>query len=125
MPVSPIHPGTLLQDEIEYRGILCEELATWMNIEPVVLHTILEGDKAMNAEFALKIEKTIGVDANYWLYMQAKYDIDTLRINEWSKNPELLEDTLSGSLAISREPKSVSAIPGKEKKVKVLFVSEN
>ncbi|HSY76431.1 MAG TPA: HigA family addiction module antitoxin [Bacteroidia bacterium] len=123
VPVSPIHPGTLLQDEIKYRGILQEELAAWMKIEPAELLTIMGGDKGINAEFALKVETTIGVDANYWLYMQAKYDIDTLRIKEWKENPELAEDAISGSAAITAEPKSLYISVGK--RATAQFVSEN
>ena len=123
VPVSPIHPGTLLQDEIENRGILQEELAAWMKIEPVELLTVMGGDKGINAEFALKVETTIGVDANYWLYMQAKYDIDTLRIKEWKENPELAEDAISGSVAIAAEPKSLYISVGK--RATAQFVSEN
>src|ERR1700733_7896811 len=109
VPTSATHPGTLLHDEIEYRGITKQELAAWMNIDVHELGVILDGEKSMDADFALKIEKTLGVDAYYWLRMQAKYDIDSLRLKEYEENPELLTDTLSGSVAVSKEPKSAYA----------------
>lgn len=113
VPTSATHPGSLLRDEIEYRGITQAELASWMNVDPMELRVIIDGEKPMSAEFALKIERTLGIDAYYWLRMQAKYDIDSLRIKEWEKNAEILDATHSGSIAISKEPKSAYASLGK------------
>ncbi|MGP8215571.1 MAG: helix-turn-helix transcriptional regulator [Bacteroidia bacterium] len=100
-----------------------EDLAAWMQIEPIELLAVLDGDKHIDAEFALKIENTIGVDAYYWLRMQAKFDIDTLRIKEPKKSPGLYDDALSSSPAILSEPKSAYANLGK--KPAIIFISGN
>ena len=110
VPTSATHPGVLLNDEIEYRGITQQELAAWMKIDTTELGVVLHGEKSISAEFALKLEKVLGVDAYYWLRMQAKYDIDTLRMKEWKNNPEI------AGLAIAQEPKSAYAGLGKNVK---------
>jgi addiction module HigA family antidote len=110
VPTSATHPGVLLNDEIEYRGITQPELAAWMKIDTNELGVVLHGEKSIDAEFALKLEKVLGVDAYYWLRMQAKYDIDSLRIKEWKNSPEI------AGLAISQEPKSAYAGLGKNMK---------
>ncbi len=114
IPTSATHPGALLRDEIEYRGITPHELALWMDLDIHEVGVVLDGEKSISPEFAMKIEKTLGVDAYYWLRMQAKYDIDNLRIAEFKKHPERLNDTLSGSVAVATEPKSAYASLGKK-----------
>jgi addiction module HigA family antidote len=112
LPTVATHPGILLHDEIEYRGISQQELAAWMKIEVTLLRVIIDGEKSMDAYFALALEKTLGIDAYYWLRMQAKYDLDSLRIKEAVNGSELM-DTLTGALSISSEPKSAYASLGK------------
>lgn len=109
VPSSATHPGLLLRDELEYRAIDQKELAGWMNMEHIDLTVVLDGDKHITAEFAMKLEQMLGVDAYYWMRMQAKYDIDVLRMREWESKPSLLSDELSGSAGIISEPKSTYA----------------
>ena len=42
-PSEPIHPGEILKDEIEYRGISQRKLAAQMGISPTLLNEILNG----------------------------------------------------------------------------------
>jgi addiction module HigA family antidote len=108
------HPGTLLRDELEYRAIDKHELASWMNIEPVELAVVLDGEKPITPDTAMKLEKMLGIDAYYWLRTQAKYDIDVLRIREWKNNPDVFNEMLAGSIAIANEPKSAYANLGRK-----------
>jgi addiction module HigA family antidote len=108
------HPGTLLRDELEYRAIDKQELASWMNIEPIELTVMLDGEKPITPDMAMKLEKMLGIDAYYWLRTQAKYDIDVLRIREWKSNPTLFDEMLSGSINIINEPKSAYANLGRK-----------
>ena len=39
-PSEPIHPGEILKDEIEYRGISQRKLAAQMGISPTLLNEI-------------------------------------------------------------------------------------
>ncbi len=104
LALSPAtHPGVLLKDEIEFRGISQQELATGMNVDSKLINEIIEGKRNVTAEIALKLEKALEVDAFYWMRLQAKYDIDTLRIMEREKNPEQTDGV------IAREPKSAYA----------------
>jgi len=112
--LTATHPGELLHDEIEYRGISIEELAAWMSTDITLLRVIMEGERSMTADIALLLERTLGIDAYFWMRTQAKYDVDSLRIKEWESNGDLMNDTLSGSAAILKEPKSSYANLGKK-----------
>jgi addiction module HigA family antidote len=115
MVTNPVHPGALLHDEIEYRGISTADLAADMNVDATLLEAVVNGKSSVTADIALKLERVLGVDAYYWMRIQGKFDIDDLRLKEFKKNPELLNNSLTGS-AIALEPKSAYASLSKRTK---------
>lgn len=73
-PSQPIHPGELIKDEIEYRGISQKRLATEIGIPASVLNAVLNGKRAVTTEYALLLEAALGIDADIWLKMQSDYN---------------------------------------------------
>lgn len=73
-PSSPIHPGEMIKDEIEYRGISQKSLANEIGMSPSVLNEILNGKRAVTTEFALLLEAALGIEADLWLKLQADYN---------------------------------------------------
>ena len=59
-PSEPIHPGEILKDEIEYRGISQKKnsLRRWEFL-PRYLNEILNGKRAVSAEYALLFEAAL------------------------------------------------------------------
>ena len=53
LPSAPIHPGEILKDEIESRGITQKALAEQIGLAPSVLNEVLNGKRAMTIEYAL------------------------------------------------------------------------
>ena len=80
IPGQAFHPGGFLLEEIEYRKIKQKDLAEAMNIAANVLSEIIHGKRNLTAELAIKLEKAIDIDAAYWMRLQVKYEIDTIRI---------------------------------------------
>ena len=72
-PSEPIHPGEILKDEIEYRGISQRKLAAQMGISPTLLNEILNGKRAVSAEYAL------GIDAEPLIKLQVDYNIQVAK----------------------------------------------
>jgi len=73
-PSQPIHPGELIKDEIEYRGISQKRLAAEIGIPASVLNAVLNGKRAVTTEYALLLEAALGIDADIWLKMQSDYN---------------------------------------------------
>lgn len=73
-PSQPIHPGEMIKDEIEYRGISQKDLAAEIGIPASVLNAVLNGKRAVTTEYALLLEAALGIDADIWLRMQADYN---------------------------------------------------
>ena len=81
-PLEPIHPGEMIKDEIEYRGISQRKLAVQMGISPTLLNEILNGKRAISTEYALLFEAALGIDAEIWLRLQADYDMQVAKSNK-------------------------------------------
>lgn len=73
-PSNPIHPGEMIKDEIEYRGISQKALAAEIGIPASVLNEVLNGKRAVTTEYALLLEAALGIEADIWLRQQAEYN---------------------------------------------------
>ena len=78
-PSEPIHPGELIKDEIEYRGISQRKLAIQMGISPTLLNEILNGKRSVSTEYALLFEAALGIDAEIWVRQQTRYDMQVAK----------------------------------------------
>lgn len=74
-PFEPTHPGDLLKDEIECRGISQRQLAAEMGVSYTVLNDIVNGKRAVNPKFALLCEAALGVPAHVLMGLQTDYDM--------------------------------------------------
>lgn len=81
-PFKPTHPGEVLKDELEFRGISQRGLAGKMGISYSVLNEVLNGKRALNTELAMMMEAALGVDAAPLLAMQNEYNILMAERNE-------------------------------------------
>lgn len=82
IPSEPIHPGEMIKDEIEYRGLSQRKLAEQMGISPTLLNEILNGKRSVSTEYALLFEAALGIDAEIWIRLQADYDMQKAKSNK-------------------------------------------
>ena len=78
-PFEPTHPGELLKEEIEYRGISQKQLAADMGVSYTVLNDIVNCKRPVNTKFALLCEKALGIPAYMLLRLQTDYDMITTK----------------------------------------------
>lgn len=81
-PSESIHPGEMIKDEIEYRGLSQRKLAEQMGISPTLLNDILNGKRSVSTEYALLFEAALGIDAEIWLRQQGRYDMQKAKSNK-------------------------------------------
>lgn len=75
----PTHPGEVLKDEIEERGISQRQLAEGMGLTYSVVNEILNGRRPLTAKTALMFEAALDVPADSLMYLQTKYNMQTAR----------------------------------------------
>ena len=78
-PAFPTHPGEILKDEIEYRGISQRRLAEIMGIRYTVLNEILNGHRPLTEKTALLFEAALGIDSEPLMRLQTKYNMLTIK----------------------------------------------
>ena len=81
-PFRPTHPGEVLKDELEYRGISQKQLAAEMGISYTLLNEVLNGKRQVNTELALLVEAALDIPAESLLQMQARYNMLTVTRNK-------------------------------------------
>lgn len=74
-----IHPGEMIKDEIQERGITQRELAAQMEVSPTVLNEVLNGKRPVSTEYALMLEAVLGIDAGIWLRLQMDYNMQVAK----------------------------------------------
>ena len=81
-PFEPTHPGEVIKDEIEFRGISQRALAAQIGVSYTQLNEVLNGKRTLNTELALLISAALDIDVEPLLAMQTRYDIITARRNQ-------------------------------------------
>lgn len=78
-PFMPTHPGEVLKEEIECRGISQKALSRQTGIPYTALNEVLNGKRSITTEYALLIEAALGIESSFWLRMQMDYNVQTAK----------------------------------------------
>lgn len=73
--IKGIHPGYVLERELEKRHLAKGQFALSLGEFPQTLTAITKGKRRMNTPLALKIEKVLGIEEGYFMILQVYYDI--------------------------------------------------
>ena len=80
-PSEPIHPGEMLKDELDARGMSQRKFAGLIGMPYTAFNEIINGKRPITTDTALKIEAATGISANMWIGLQTDYNIQTARRN--------------------------------------------
>ena len=72
---TPIHPGTVLGEELTEIGISAAELARQLKIPTNRITQIIGGHRNVTADTALRLGKWFGTSAVFWLNLQKSYEL--------------------------------------------------
>ena len=84
-----IHPGFVLERELEKRQIRKGNFALQIQEHPQTLSTITKGKRDMNIGLALKIEQMLGIEEGFFMILQVYYDIEQEKKKQNSEQPNL------------------------------------
>jgi antitoxin HigA-1 len=77
--VPPVHPGKTLQRELEARDLSANALALKLRVPANRLTEIVRGHRAISPETALRLGCCFGTSAQFWMNLQANYDLAVAR----------------------------------------------
>jgi len=78
-PYETSHPGELLREELEVRGITQVKFAQRIGVSPSLLNEVIKGKRGVNTEMALLLEASLGIAAHIWIELQADYNMHVAR----------------------------------------------
>lgn len=81
-PFYLTHPGEIIKDELEFRGISQRKLAKDIGVPASQLNEVLNAKRALSAEMALLIGQALNLDAAPLLSLQMKYNLLSAKRNK-------------------------------------------
>ena len=75
--IPPIHPGeTIREDILKPLGLSVNRLAMDLHVPVTRMNEIVNGRRSITADTALRLARYLGTSAQFWLNLQAKYDLE-------------------------------------------------
>ena len=79
--MPPIHPGEVLaEDFMKPLGVSQYRLAKEMSVPARRINLIVKGRQAITADTALRLGRYFGMEAQFWMNLQARYDLEVAQL---------------------------------------------
>ncbi len=75
MTLPAIHPGEHLAEELQELGMSATALARQLDVPTNRITAILNGQRAITGDTALRLAHFFGVSAEFWLNLQKLYEL--------------------------------------------------
>ena len=75
--LSPVHPGEILSEEfMKPLAISQYRVAVDIHVPPRRINQIVNGERGISADTALRLGRYFGVSAQFWLNLQSHYALE-------------------------------------------------
>ncbi len=75
MLARAVHPGEILEGELDEIGITASELARQIEVPANRLSQIIDGRRAVTGDTALRLGHWFAMDPQFWMNLQSQYDL--------------------------------------------------
>ncbi|MBH8566003.1 HigA family addiction module antidote protein [Nostoc sp. CENA67] len=73
--VRPIHPGEVIADILDDLDINTANFAEMLGVSNQTIQEIIDGQRAITADIAIRLGKALGNGPRLWLNLQQKVDV--------------------------------------------------
>lgn len=87
--IKGVHPGAILRRELKIQGLKSSELAISINEHKQTISAILNKRRDINPKLSIKLSKRFSVDADYFMTLQASYDVKITLESEIRHTPNI------------------------------------
>ncbi len=70
-----VHPGEILRDELAELGVSPTAFARQIDVPPNRISQIIAGKRSVTDDTALRLGHWFGTEPQFWLNLQAQYDL--------------------------------------------------
>lgn len=103
-PAHLIHPGEILIDELNERGIHQIDFAKTLDMQRSQLNEYIKGKRDFTTELCLLVARALGMDESIWLQLKQNYEVDKIKIDK--KSAQRLENLEELAFLDQNLPKS-------------------
>ncbi|MBP5457378.1 MAG: HigA family addiction module antidote protein [Paludibacteraceae bacterium] len=82
VPARAIHPGEILREELQERGIKQKDFAQMIGVQSTHLNEFIKGKRNLNEDLAMKLEKQLGIPFKTWMNLHNGYVYDCKVLEE-------------------------------------------
>ena len=86
---TAIHPGEHLAEQLEALGMSAAELARQLKVPTNRITSILNGQRAVTGDTALRLGHFFGTSAEFWMNLQKLYELRLAEEKSWERIKEL------------------------------------
>ena len=79
IPGDIFHPGEYIKDELDARTMSQHDLCEKTKLSKSEISLLLNGHRNITPNIAVLLENVLGIDAEFWMNLQIKYDIDLIK----------------------------------------------
>ena len=79
--MRPVHPGEILGEELRELEMSATALATALGVPANRITAILNGQRGVTADTALRLARYFGMPAQFWMNLQQAFELRTAEIN--------------------------------------------
>jgi antitoxin HigA-1 len=78
--LPPVHPGEILREDLlKPLGISVNRLGLDLRVPVTRMSEIVNGRRGISADTALRLARYFGTTPEFWMNLQAGYDLDSAR----------------------------------------------
>ena len=83
--MRPVHPGEILRDELDALEMSAKALAAALDLPGNRITAILNGQRGVAADTALRLARYLSTTAEFWLNLQKTFELRTaeIRTGKW------------------------------------------
>jgi len=88
---SPIavHPGEVLQEELEARGITQTALAQHLDVHQSKINEICKGRRGISPEMSVQLSRALGTTPAFWMNLQSNWELSQVDIDDFKDIDEI------------------------------------
>ena len=86
--MMPVHPGEILREEIEALDLSANALSKSLNVPVNRMTLIINGQRGVSADTALRLSRFFGTTPNLWINLQKTRELRQAQINRGAKTAE-------------------------------------
>lgn len=89
--MRPVHPGEILREELQTLGLSANALSKALDVPVNRITAILNGQRGVTADTALRLARYFGTTPQVWLNLQQTYELRRAEIEVGQRIAEFVQ----------------------------------